>query len=160
MPFNQMYKQNYLIVCQLANKIVRDDEVSKDISQEVFIKLHKELDDGKKILNIQSWLYRVTVNHSYNYLRSIRKNEQTFENIQIAVENESETRIIEQEELQRIRNLMLQLKEKEQLILALYSEGMRYKEMAEASGIPVGSVGNTLMRALKKLKTLCDGEEI
>lgn len=155
MPFNQMYKQNYLTVCQLANRIVRDDEISKDISQEVFIKLHKALNDGNQILNIQSWLYRVTVNHCYNHLRSIRKNDQAFDSIQIPVEDETETQGVEKEEAQLIRDMMLRLKNKEQLILALYSEGMSYKEMAEASGIPFSSIGNTLLRALSKLKKLC-----
>lgn len=155
MPFNQMYKQNYLIVCQLANRIVRDDVISKDISQDVFIKLHKALSEGKQILNVQSWLYRVTVNHCFNHLRSIRKNDRTFDNIQIAAESEPEGQIIELEEAKRIRDLMLRLKKKEQLILALYSEGMSYKEMADASGIPINSVGNTLLRALTKLKKLC-----
>lgn len=155
MPFNQMYNQNYLIVYQLANRIVRDDEISKDISQEVFIKLHRAINDGKQILNIQSWLYRVTVNHCYNHLRSIRKNDQQFDPIQIPVEDETEAQVIEKEEAQLIRDMMLRLKNKEQLILALYSEGMSYKEMSDASGIPFSSIGNTLQRALSKLKKLC-----
>lgn len=155
MPFDQMYKQNYLTVCQLANRIVRDDEISKDISQEVFIKLHRAINDGKQILNIQSWLYRVTVNHCYNHLRSIRKNDQPFDRIQISVEDETEAQVVEKEEAQRIRAMMVRLKKKEQLILALYSEGMNYKEMADASGIPFSSIGNTLHRALSKLKKLC-----
>jgi len=151
MPFDQMYKQNYLTVCQLANRIVRNNEVSKDISQEVFIKLHRAINDGNQILNIQSWLYRVTVNHCYNHLRSIRKNDETFNHIQMPVEEETD----EKEEAQLIRDMMLRLKNKEQLLLALYSEGMSYKEMADASGIPFSSIGNTLQRALSKLKKLC-----
>ena len=155
MPFNEMYKQNYHLVYRLANKIVNDEEISKDITQEVFIKLYEALHNGKQFLKIQGWLYRVTVNSCYNHHRNIRKNGKSVESSQILTENEPETNIIEQEEAQRIRDLMRRLKEKEQLILTLYSDGMSYKEMAEASGIPFNSVGTTLTRALSKLKKLC-----
>lgn len=160
MPFNEMYKQNYHLVYQLANKMVNDEEISKDITQEVFIKLYKAIHDGQKFLNIQSWLYRVTANSCYNHHRIIRKNGKSVGNIQVHTENEPETSIIEQEVAQQIRNLMLRLKEKEQLILTLYSEGMSYKEIAEASGIPFNSVGTTLTRALSKLKKLCHDNQI
>lgn len=155
MPFNEMYNQNYLFVCQLANKIVRDRETSKDISQEVFLKLHSALNEKMQIQNIKSWLYRVTVNHSFNHLRSAKNIGTSVEGFQVAVEPELEFTGSELDEVQKIHEAMIQLKEHEQLILTLYSEGMSYKEIAEISKIPFVSVGKTLSRALSKLKTMC-----
>ncbi len=154
MPFNEMYKQNYNLVYRLANRMVKDEDISKDITQEVFIKLYEAIHDGQHFLKIQSWLYRVTVNSCYNHHRNIRKKGKSVENSQLQSEIESEVSFIEQDESQRIRDLMLRLKVKEQLILSLYSDGMSYKEIAEASGIPFNSVGTTLTRALTKLKKL------
>jgi len=56
--------------------------------------------------------------------------------------------------MKRINDITQQMKEKERIILILYSEGLSYKEIAEASGIPLSSVGTTLVRALFKLKKL------
>ena len=155
MQFDEIYRQNYTLVYSLANKIVQDEEVSKDITQEIFLKLYHVLRDSVKILNIQGWLYRCTVNYCYNYLRDIRKKKPTV-NIDAAAEiNAPEINLVELEKVQRVQQMVLQLKEKEQLLLTLYSEGMSYKEMADVSGIPFNSIGKSLMRALSKLKKKC-----
>ena len=154
MHFEEIYRQNYQLVFQLANKIVRDKEVSKDISQDIFIKLYHVLGGGAQILHVQGWLYRITVNYCYNHIRDSKK----VQSVQIGNATQvtvSEVSMIEQEKAQRIQTMMLRLKEKEQLILTLYGEGMSYTEMAEASGMPFNSVGKTLTRALSKLKKLC-----
>ncbi len=158
MQFDEIYRQNYTLVYSLTNKIVQDEEVSKDITQEIFLKLYHVLRDSVKILNVQGWLYRCTVNYCYNYLRDIRKKKPTV-NIDAAAEiNAPEINWVELEKVQRIQQMVLQLKEKEQLLLTLYSEGMSYKEMADVSGIPFNSIGKSLMRALSKLKKKCHEE--
>lgn len=48
MSFDDIYAQNYRSVYLLAYRIVRDEDVSKDIAQEVFIKLHNFLSGGNK----------------------------------------------------------------------------------------------------------------
>ena len=154
MHFEEIYRQNYQLVFRLANKIVRDEEVSKDISQDIFIKLYLVLNGGVQILHIQGWLYRITVNYCYNHIRDSKK----VQSVQIGNATEvtiSEVSMIEQEKAQIIHTMMLRLKENEQLILTLYGEGMSYSEMSEASGMPFNSVGKTLTRALSKLKKLC-----
>ena len=154
MHFEEIYRQNYQQVFRLANKIVRDEEISKDISQDIFIKLYHALSGGVQILHLQGWLYRITVNYCYNHIRDSRK----VQSVQIGNATQvivSEASMIEQEKAQRISNMMLMLKEKEQLILTLYGEGMSYSEISEASGMPFTSVGKTLTRALSKLKKLC-----
>lgn len=159
MHFEEIYRQNYQLVFRLANKIVRDKEVSKDISQEIFIKLYRVLDRGMSILNVQGWLCRITVNHCYNHVRDSNRRQP------LKISKEAEDREItdideiEHEKIQRIQRMMLRLRENEQLVLVLYGEGMSYREIAEASGIPFNSVGKTLTRALSKLKKLCHDDE-
>ena len=154
MHFEEIYRENYQLVFRLANKIVGDEEVSKDISQDIFIKLYHVLGGGVQILHVHGWLYRITINYCYNHLRDSKK----VQSVQIGNATQvtvSEVSMIEMEKAQRISTMMLRLKEKEQLILTLYGEGMSYSEMSEASGMPFNSVGKTLTRALSKLKKLC-----
>ncbi len=154
MNFDAVYNQNYRLVYILACKIVKDDEVSKDIAQEVFLKLHHFLANGKQVLNLEGWLKRTTYNHCLNYLRDSRKwqHSKLCENTE--TEPGSDLNMIQDEERRQLRHCLGLLSEKEQVLVSLYSEGMSYKEMTEISGLCFTSVGTTLSRALAKLKKL------
>lgn len=158
MCFDKLYTQNYYHVNILACKILKDSELSKDIAQEVFLKLHNYLSDGKQILNVEAWLNRTTYNHCLNYLRDTKKWQyfQFLENEDAG--NESDKHIIQDEEIRQLRYCLSQLNEKEQILVSLYSEGLSYKEIAEISGLRFSSVGTTLARSLTKLKNLYNYE--
>lgn len=159
MVFNEIYIQNYKSVYVLALKILKDDEASKDIAQEVFLSLHKILKDGKLVHNPEGWLNRATWNRCLNYLRDSRKRNACETSEINQVEDGFDSRIIEAEEVHRIKHQLKKLYEKEQIIINLYCEGMSYKEIAEISGLPYNSVGNKLARSLIKLKRLCHVEK-
>jgi RNA polymerase sigma factor (sigma-70 family) len=73
MSFDEIYTHNYRSVYLLAYRMVRDEDASKDIAQEVFIKLHNFLAGGNKILNAEGWLRRITFNHSINHIRDRKR---------------------------------------------------------------------------------------
>ncbi|MCC7318144.1 MAG: sigma-70 family RNA polymerase sigma factor [Bacteroidales bacterium] len=158
MYFDKLYTQNYRLVYILACKIVKDDEVSKDITQEVFLKLHRFLSDGKQVLNIEAWLSRTTYNHCLNYLRDSKKWQFSKLSESEDAENVSDMSLIRDEESRQLRYCLRLLNEKEQIIISLYSKGMTYKEIAEISGLRFSSVGTTLARSLAKLKKLYNYE--
>jgi RNA polymerase sigma-70 factor (ECF subfamily) len=158
MHFDKVYNQSYRLVYILACKIVKDDEVSKDIAQEVFLKLHHFLADGKQVLNVEGWLNRTTYNHCLNYLRDSKKWQHSRLSENKETEPGSDLSIIQDEERRKLRHCLSLLNEKEQVLVILYSEGMSYKEMAEISGLRFTSVGTTLSRALAKLKKLYNHE--
>lgn len=155
MQFDEMYRQHYLLVYRLANRIVRDEEMSKDISQEIFLKLYHSVINGTKIINVHSWLYRITLNFCYNHIRDNRK-KTTVAITSREAEHTTENTSADAEKIRMIQSVMVQMKEKDRLVLTLYSEGMSYKEISEISGIPYSSIGKTLTRALFKLKEKCN----
>jgi RNA polymerase sigma-70 factor (ECF subfamily) len=70
------------IVSRYANKIygfalriTRNSSDAEEVFQEVFLTLTKKLDTFRGESKFSSWLYRVTVNASYMYLRSQKKHE-------------------------------------------------------------------------------------
>jgi RNA polymerase sigma-70 factor, ECF subfamily len=161
MQFDEMYRQNYQQVYRLAKKIVHDDEASRDIAQEIFCKLLHSINQGVQFIHPENWLSRITINHCFNHIRdskktsgSVRINKDVIEELIDPKQPDSEA--IRLEETKKIYSKMLQLKEKERLLVTLYSEGMSYKEIAEISGMPFASVGKTLTRSLLKLKKLCN----
>ena len=60
----------------LALRITRNDRDAEEVFQEVFLTLSRKLDTFRGDSKFSSWLYRVTVNASYMYLRS-QKNMKT-----------------------------------------------------------------------------------
>ena len=158
MYFDKLYNQNYRSVYILACKIVKDSEVSKDIAQEVFLKLHHYLADGKQVLNVEGWLNRTTYNHCLNYLRDSKKWQHNSLSENIETEPGSDLSLIQDEERRQLMHCLDLLNEKEQVLVSLYSEGMSYKEIAEITGLRFSSVGTTLARSLAKLKKLYNHE--
>jgi len=58
-----------------ALRITRNSSDAEEVFQEVFLTLTKKLDTFRGESKFSSWLYRVTVNASYMYLRSQKKHE-------------------------------------------------------------------------------------
>jgi RNA polymerase sigma factor (sigma-70 family) len=48
---------------------VLNTEDAEDITQEVFIEIYRSLDKFKQEANISTWIYRITVNKSLDFLR-------------------------------------------------------------------------------------------
>jgi RNA polymerase sigma-70 factor (ECF subfamily) len=154
MSFDDIYSQNYQTVYVLARKILKDEEASKDIAQDVFVKLHAKITSGEEIFNIEGWLGRVTYNHSLNYLRNSKRELNTNNYPIDFTENGAEEKIIEEEDASAIRKAVFHMKTKEQVLINLYCAGLSYRQISETTGIPNTSVGKTLARTLEKLRRI------
>src|SRR5205814_5315036 len=60
------------ILGTIARLIARPDDV-EDVGQEVFLRLYFSLDQLRSPEVFEPWLYRLTVNASYDYLRKHRR---------------------------------------------------------------------------------------
>src|SRR5579884_3039873 len=71
--FNQVvlvYRKR--ILGTIARLIARPEDV-EDVAQEVFLRLYFSLDQLRTAEVFEPWLYRLTVNASYDYLRKQRR---------------------------------------------------------------------------------------
>jgi len=134
---------------RVAKKMVGDGDDVSDIVQEVFICLFDKLKNGDVIHNPKSWLYRVTSNKCVNHIRRQKR----FQNIEFRQDNIIEDESLEKQEAKSIINFALsKLRYKERMIVVLYSEGLSYREISDATGIKFSSIGKTLSRTLEKLE--------
>jgi RNA polymerase sigma-70 factor (ECF subfamily) len=134
---------------RVAQKMVGDRDNASDIVQEVFIYLFDKLNNGNVIINLNTWLYRATINKSIDNLRKQKQ----FQNIESLKDSKIEEELIEKQETTAAINYAIsKLKPQEKVLVVLYSEGLSYKEIAEATGIKFSSIGKTLSRTLEKLK--------
>jgi len=73
--FNEIVSRYANKIYGFALRITRNSSDAEEVFQEVFLTLTKRLDTFRGESKFSSWLYRVTVNASYMYLRSQKKHE-------------------------------------------------------------------------------------
>ena len=131
---------------------------AQDISQEIFIKVFKNLYRFSNKSKFSTWLYRVSYNVSIDWTRSNSKHTGNMD--LTGYENEladsragPEESLLEKQERLTLKKAIYDLKEKYRNILILfYFQGLSYEETAEILQIPVKTVETQLYRARKKLK--------
>lgn len=139
---------------RLAYLYTKDKQVAEEVVQDVFVKFYRKNSfEGRS--HIKTYLTRMTINRSYDYLRSFKgRASQLFEQTkQIAKSSELQT-IIEEEKMQ-ITNAILQLPVKYREVLMLYYyEDLQVKEIAELLGAAESTVKSRLQRARNQLQML------
>jgi RNA polymerase sigma-70 factor (ECF subfamily) len=66
-------------IYNLAFRICGNVEDAKDITQEIFIIIHKKIDSFRDESDLFTWIYRIAVNTSLRYKTKINK--QTFDSL-------------------------------------------------------------------------------
>jgi len=70
--FKELYQQHHKKVFNVALNIVRHVEDAEDIVQEVFVEVHRSQHLFKEESAVFTWIYRITVNKSLDFLRAKR----------------------------------------------------------------------------------------
>lgn len=164
--FENLIKQSEKIVYNIAYRMMNHCEDVKDISQEVFIKVYKNLKnfDGKS--SFSTWIYRIAVNTCIDEMRK-RKGKQTVSieeesqqedggimKKQISAQTETpEEDYIKKEQQKELLLAVEELSPSHKTVLTLRDlEGFSYSEIAEITETSVGTVKSRLSRAREQLK--------
>lgn len=130
----------------------------EEIIQESFLLLFQHLRQGKSRQNLRGWIFRVARNlalkqRSANQLRLQR----VIEFDETLPERHADPNLNPEEEFhsklrqKRLLAVVRALPEQDRSCLAMRAEGLRYREIAEALGISLGSVAASLARSLARL---------
>ena len=68
--YKSVFNKLYTSLCLFSNKYIEDMEMSKDIVQDVFIKIWEDKIEFRSESNIKSYLYTSVKNKSLDYLKS------------------------------------------------------------------------------------------
>lgn len=140
-------------------KMVRDDAQIDDLVQEAFVKAFKSIKSYNPSYAFSTWLYRITTNHSIDYIRkkklptfSIDKPVQTRDG-QLQVELPDTTYRPDRDIVTGQRNAILSaaidaLPEKyNKVIVMRHQQELSYDEIAEQLELPLGTVKAHIFRA-------------
>lgn len=144
------------MVIRTAYYYVKDKMVAEDIAQEVFLKAFQKIEDFRGASSVETWLYRITVNHCKDYVRSwaYRKLlvQQQFDRTRDEGDLPEDV-LVKKHRGEELLAMVMQLPVKyREVILLHYFEELKVKEIAEILSDKETTVRVRIMRALKKLR--------
>jgi len=133
------------------NQKVKDSEVAKDISQDVFVKVFTKIDSLKKKDKIIPWIYQITRNEINSYFRKQKNGDNTV--VVSHGEEVEEDLIVEFSKC--VEPMINALPSKYQEAIRLTEiEGVSQKEWAEIANISYSGAKSRVQRGRVLLKSL------
>jgi len=156
LSFDEAFTLHHRAVFRTARAVVRDSALAEDVTQEVFLRLYRNLDStpGEELL--RAWLLRVTLNVARNTIRGntrsmVRDNEYHKESVETgfyvdAPEEDYERKIA----IEEARRALDKIKEPMRSCLLLKQQGLSYKEIATTLSLKETNVGSLVARGRKE----------
>lgn len=137
--------------------VLGDRDSAQDAAQESFLKCWRSRQTLPDVLNIRAWIFRVGLNTAKDLQRSAwNRRSRSFAGDEMMVsakEHSVSQTLEEQEELQRLRHAITNLRpEEKEIFLLRQNGGLTYEEIAEIRHAPVGTVKTQMRSALQKLR--------
>ena len=150
-----------------ARRLLGDLNLSEDIVQEAFMKLHAQF---HAVLAPQPWLYRTVHNLAVDHQRRASRIVlvgRVSEDEPGPINEASDSQPLPDEQIARwegiglVRLVLETLDERSRELIRLrFNEDLSYKEIAERTGLTVGHVGYLLHHALKAMATELEKTEV
>lgn len=153
-------------------RMVKDKEQVEDLIQESFMKAFRNLKSYNTNYAFSTWLYRITTNHTIDYLRKKKlqtmsihdpiKTSDGYMQFQIEDEGaETDRKIIRKQRQNIIQEAIENLPEKYRVVIEKrHLEELSYEEIADELDLPLGTVKAHIFRAREMLyKALKDRRE-
>jgi len=154
--FNLLVREYQERIYWHIRKMVVDHDDADDLTQEVFIKVWKNLDKFREDAKLYTWVYRIATNECLSFLA--KKKRRFFLPIH-DVESELSNKIdlnstIDGDEIQvRLQKALLKLPDKQRLVFNMkYFDELKYEEIAEITETSVGALKASYHHAVKKIE--------
>lgn len=155
--FEELVKKHTRAVLNLVHRYLPDRSMAEDVAQEVFVKVYRAREKYQPQAKFSTWLFRITVNHCLNEIRSRRSQPASGESLDKLVEEplpgNPDDRLNQAELRAAVREAIDRLPENQRMavILSRFHE-MSYEEITEAMGMSLEAVKSLLFRARENLK--------
>ncbi|MEK7638683.1 MAG: RNA polymerase sigma factor [Patescibacteria group bacterium] len=153
----------------IARLGIRNAEDQRDVLQEIFIKVYKNLNGFDTTLSFSSWIYRIAHNEAVSWYRKssvrpeghlVSDSDEIFsllasKDIRADVQFDKTINVAE------LNKALFSLHDKYRQVLVLrFFEHKEYDEISDILQIPIGSVGTLIHRGKKQLKAALNHEAI
>jgi RNA polymerase sigma-70 factor, ECF subfamily len=160
--FEELVRRYQRPIAAYVYRMVGDYDAALDLTQEVFIKVYNSLTRYRSEFKFSTWIYKIAHNAAIDHLRrhAVRdqaltsgidgeRREVLIESRRLTPEQESERKERRTEIESVVQLLPAAYRE---LIVLRHSQDLSYDEIAEVTGLPLGTVKNRLFRAREAMR--------
>lgn len=158
--FELLVEKYYKIIFNVAYRMTGNTDDAEDITQTVFIKAYEKLENYDPKHKFFSWLYRIVINETLNFLK-VSKKSKDLDSKMITPDKNPEERFMETELGSQIQLALMKLTPSYRLLILLkHFQNCSYQEISESLNIPQNKVKSRLYAARQLLKDIIIEAEI
>lgn len=151
--FNELFDQYYKILIRFVYSFVNDKEVARDIVQDIYLIIWKNILSIDSRQSVKSYLFTMAKHHALNYLKHQQIVSMHGEKVhEMYQPKQSDPEELEQR-LEQVKRKLAELPQKQrEVVIRCCVEGKMYKEVAAELNISENTVKTHLMRAMRFLR--------
>ncbi len=154
-------------VLRIAYNLLRSEDEARDVYQEAFLRVYKNLDKFRFDCTFHTWLYRIVTNICLDHLRrrKVRKEEPSVQQTPSGTINlidqieehranaDPQRRLLSKQLGEKIKSALESLTPREKMVFELrHFQGMRLRGIGEVLGTTEEAAKNCLFRATQKMR--------
>jgi RNA polymerase sigma-70 factor, ECF subfamily len=166
--FEQLVRSYDQTVLRMALNLLHSEEDARDIYQEAFLRVYRNLPRFRFDCSFSTWLYRIVTNLCLDQIRKrkVRKEESAsvstdngeINRFQFVAEERADVdpqrQLMSAEVNARVQEVLGRLTPRERLVFEMrHFQGMRLRSIGEALGVSEEAAKNCLFRATQKMRT-------
>jgi RNA polymerase sigma-70 factor, ECF subfamily len=166
--FEQLVRAHDQNVLRMAFNVLHSQEDARDVYQEAFLRVHRNLPKFRFDCSFSTWLYRIVANLCLDQIRrrKVRKEESPsvdtrsgeVDRFQFVPEERAnvdpQRQLMSAEVNSRIQEVLGQLTPRERIVFEMrHYQGMRLRAIGEALGVTEEAAKNCLFRATQKMRS-------
>ncbi len=169
--FEELVRRYDREVLRLAVNLMNRQEDARDVYQEAFLKVYRNLHRFRSECSFYTWLYRIVINVCLDHLRRRNSRPEGQAPLPLAEEDaaatdffdrqrerrvtsDPERHLMDQEIGRRIAAALARLSPRERMVFELkHYQGLKLRAIGEILGTTEETVKNSLFRATRKLRT-------
>ncbi|MGD1090955.1 MAG: RNA polymerase sigma factor [Bryobacteraceae bacterium] len=166
--FEQLVQAYDQRVLRLAMNLLRSPEDARDVYQEAFLRVFRNLNSFRFDCSFHTWLYRIVTNLCLDHMRkrNVRKEESSvltttdgpMDRMDTVAEERADgdpqRHMFSGQVRKRIKEVMSELTPRERMVFELrHYQGLRLRRIGEILGTTEEAAKNCLFRATQKMRT-------
>ncbi|MFZ6013311.1 MAG: RNA polymerase sigma factor [Bacteroidota bacterium] len=154
--FNLLVRTYQQKVYWHVRKMVIDHDDADDVTQEIFIKVYKNIDNFREDAQLYTWIYRIATNECLTFLQ--RKKRRFFlpigdvaQDLMGKLDNSPH---VSGDEIQlKLQKALLKLPDKQRIVFNMkYFDDLSYEQISEITNTSVGALKASYHHAVKKIE--------
>ncbi len=156
--FEELVDQYKNLVFAMIMRTLPDRSNAEDVAQDVFLRIHRGLPYFRGEARLSTWIYRIVVNVcTQDRGRGMPPLSLDDADARVSTPAAVDRHAENLELRDRLEKAIAQLPAQYRLLIAAhYLRGVQYEELAEAMGLPLGTVKTQLHRAKRQLRVLLE----